>query len=268
MILKKIIWTLKRHPFLYLMRFKLLSNNSSVEDIEKYNYNRINSKDDIPDFFFEVNKLIFENGKPDNDLDLVKQIIIWLQENIKGGPGLSEPSDKALKIMLDGKGGVCSDRAQILNNFCVINGIRVREWGATRAPFNQSYGGHSFNEVYSNELKKWILVDASYSVMFYFKNDIPLSVIELYELIRNNEDVVFKSFNNSKKLKESNVRRNFLDTNTTPFLICNYSNKVYDKSLRFSRPYIPVFVTHFVLYVIGKSYHYKFPLDDYKNIFS
>ena len=45
-------------------------------------------------------------------------------------PGLSVPSEEALKIMLAGKGGVCSDMVQIFNNFCVINDIKVREWGA------------------------------------------------------------------------------------------------------------------------------------------
>jgi hypothetical protein len=193
---------------------------------------------------------------------------VWLQTEIKGGPGLSEPSDIALQIMLSAKGGVCSDVAQIFNNFCIINDIKVREWGTTRAPFNREYGGHSFNEVYSNDLNKWVLIDVYNSLLFYSNSDMPLSVIELYKLVREKTPVQFKSFNASNVVEDDIVLKNYLDPATVPFLICNYSNKTYDSFLRCARPHIPIFVTHFILYILGKSYHYSFPLDNYKKIFS
>lgn len=266
MILKKFSWLLKRHPFLYLARFKLLSKNSTVEDIKRYTYNQFNTSDAIPSDFKTINDIVFKNNKPTKDIETVKQLSLWLQNNIKGGPGLSEPSDRALKIMLAGKGGVCSDMAQIFNNFCVINTIKVREWGTTRAPFNKKFGGHSFNEVYSETYNKWVLIDVSSCVLFYDDKDIPLSVIELYQLIRANKQVHFKTFNSKKPLSEKNIERNYLNPDTIPFLICNYSNKTYDTSLKYTRPLIPVFITHFFLFVLGKSYHYRFPLDDYKKI--
>ena len=268
MILKKIFWVFKRHPFLYIARFKLLSKNSNVDDINGYNYNLINDKKDIPIFFNEINQKIFKNYKPTSDFELIKHLSTWLLTEIKGGPGLSEPSDTALQIMLSGKGGVCSDMAQIFNNFCVINDIKVREWGTTRAPFNRAYGGHSFNEVYSNELNKWVLIDVYNSLLFYSNSDTPLSVVELYRLLRDKEFVQYKSFYEKNFVEESSVAKNFLDPDTVPFLICNYSNKTYDAFLRYTRPHIPVFVSHFMLYILGKSYHYRFPLDDYKKIFS
>ncbi|MDG5492227.1 transglutaminase-like domain-containing protein [Psychroserpens sp. SPM9] len=267
MILKKISWVFKRHPFLYIARFKLLSKNSNIKDIDQYTYNQINQKADIPKYFNEVNTVIFKDVKPQTDLDLIKHLSSWLQNNIKGGPGLSEPSDAALKIMLSGKGGVCSDMAQVFNNFCVINDLKVREWGNTRAPFDKNYGGHSYNEVYCKELNKWILIDVYSCVLFYY-NDNPLSVIDLYELIRKNEKVSFKSFNFKKEINEKNIIKNYLNPDTVPFLICNYSNKTYDKVLRKFRPRVPVFIVHFGLFVLGKSYHYRFPLDDYKQILS
>lgn len=268
MIFKKILWSIKRHPFLYLTRFKLLSKNSSIDGIDQDSYNSVNPKEDIPSYFYEINEQIFKDGKADNDLDIIKQISIWLYENIKGGPGLSVPSEEALKIMLAGKGGVCSDMAQIFNNFCVINDLKVREWGSTRSPFNKEYGGHSFNEVYCKELQKWVLIDVYYCVLFYLDNETPISVIDLYESIRKGKEVRFTSFNSQQKLDRDNIDNIYLDPSTTPFLICNYSNKVYDNFLRYTRPYIPVFVSHFFVYLIGKSYYYRFPLDDYKKLFS
>lgn len=268
MTLKKLSWAFKRHPFLYKTRFKLLSKNSSIRDIQGYCYNQYNSKDQIPSIFKEINEEIFKEFKGETELDRIKHLSIWLKNSIKGGRGLSEPSDTALSIMLSGEGGVCSDMAQIFNNFCVINDIKVREWGNTRAPFNESYGGHSFNEVYSEQLNKWILIDVYSSVLFFYHKGIPLSVIELFELVRKKEKVYFESFNSGHQVDEKNIARNYLDPDTIPFLICNYSNETYDRYLRKYRPQLPVFMVHFLLFIIGKSYHYRFPLDDYKEIFS
>ncbi len=268
MTLKKLSWVFKRHPFLYKTRFKLLSKNSDIREIQGYSYNQHNDKAHIPSIFKEINTSIFDDYQGKTELDRIKHLSIWLKNNIKGGPGLSEPSDTALTIMLSGKGGVCSDMAQIFNNFCVINDIKVREWGNTRAPFNENYGGHSFNEVYSEQLNKWILIDVYSNVLFFYHKGVPLSVIELYEHVRNKEDVHFESFNSDHEVDRENIIRNYLDPDTIPFLICNYSNKTYDSYLRKFRPQIPVFVVHFLLYTLGKSYYYRFPLDDYKRIFS
>jgi len=269
MIFKKLRWTFKRHPFLYITRFKLLSTNSSVNGISGFTYNKTNSKGNIPATFKEVNNEIFKDGVPEEDLEIVKQIGVWMHSNIKGGRGLSEPSEKALKMMINGEGGVCSDMVQVFNNFCVINDVQVREWGVTRAPFDLAFGGHSFNEVFCEKFNKWVLIDVSASILFYSKkSDIPLSVIELYKGLRSGESVFFKSYNEEHSISKENVENNFFKPDVVPFLICNYSNKTYDLLLEYSRPYIPVFVSHFILYVLNKSYYYKFPLDNYKNIFS
>lgn len=268
MIFKKLLWTLKRHPFLYLTRFRLLSRNTDIANISGYSYNIMNKKEDIPEYFYKVNEEIFNDGKPENDFAIVKKISTWLDSNIKGGPGLSEPSDRALQIMLDGKGGVCSDMAQVFNNFCVINDIPVREWGTTTAPFNRDYGGHSFNEVYCADLAKWILIDVSWGFLFYDEKDIPLSVIEVYKLKRDERPISYKSFIEGKIVEEKMIFKNYLNSDIIPFLICDYRNNIYDKFLKYTRPYIPVFMSHFTLFVLNKSYHYRFPLDDYRKIFS
>ncbi|WP_162919917.1 transglutaminase domain-containing protein [Hanstruepera ponticola] len=246
----------------------MLSKHSSVEEIESYTYNEVNPIDEIPEYFNEINKLIFANGKPIKDSEIVKKMGVWLKKHIKGGPGLSEPSEQALKIMISGKGGVCSDRAQVFNNFCVINNIKVREWGSTRGPYHKAFGGHSFNEVFCNDLNKWVLVDISYCIMFYFESDTPLSVVQLYENLRENKKITYKAFEDSFEIKAERITRNYLEPDTIPFLVCNYSNKTYDKYLSFFRPYVPVFIIHFIIYVFGKSYHYRFPLDDYRKIYN
>ena len=268
MILKKLQKIIKRHPFLYITRFRLLSKNSNIEEIESFNYNLLNTKENIPPYFYEINELIFKKGKPDADIDVVKQLSIWLKINIKGGPGLREPSAKSLHTMLSGKGGVCSDVAQVFNNFCVINDISVREWGTTSVPFNKDFGGHSFNEIYSKELGKWLLVDVYWCFFFYDHMQNPLSVIEVYQLNRADKEIHFESFYTDEVVKAATIKRNYLNPNIAPFLICDYRNSVYDSFLKITRPYIPIFVIHFLIFVMQRSYHYRFPLDDYKKIFS
>ncbi|WP_053977525.1 transglutaminase-like domain-containing protein [Mangrovimonas xylaniphaga] len=266
MVFKKLLWTFKRHPALYKARFRLLSKNSSIEDIAGYDYNEVNPREDMPFYFEEVNTRIFKDGKPGDDLDRVKAISVWLNAHIKGGPGLSEASEHALKLMLEGKGGVCSDMTQIFNNFCVLNDLQVREWGVTRAPFDKDYGGHSFNEVYCKEFGKWVLIDPSWGFIFYDAYGTPLSVLDVYHL-RGQEELVFKSFLEGGEVDVDNLYNNYLDARNVPFLICNYSNKTYDTFLKVARPFVPVFILHFTVFMLQKSYHYRFPMDDYKRIF-
>lgn len=268
MLLKKLRWTLKRHPFLYLTRFRLLSKNSSVDGIHSLSYNLWNKKEDIPSFFYEVNVKIFQDGKPSSDFELIKQLVSWLYDNTKVGPGLSQPSAKALETLLYGKGGVCSDMVQVFNNFCVINDIQVREWGSTSAPFNPANGGHSFNEVYLSELQKWILIDPSWGGFFKNTEEGQLSVIELYHSSRSQRAVYYESFIKNKEITEEQINKNYLNLDITPFLICQYRNKTYDRYLKVGRPHVPVFIIHFFVYLTGKSYHYKFPLDNFRKIFA
>lgn len=268
MVIKKILWIFKRHPFLYLTRFRLLSKNAYEKDIDDCCYNTLNLKKDIPSYFFDINAQIFSECHEHNDLERVKQISRWLRIHISGGRGLSESSEKALRKMLSESSGVCSDIAQVFNNFCVINNVKVREWGVTMAPFDKSFGGHSFNEVYIKDLKKWVLVDVSYCMLFYDEHSQLLSVIELYNSVRNNKPVFYTTFGPAKDCLDFYVQRNYLNAHIVPFVVCNYRNKVYDTLLDTLRPIIPIFAIHFMLFLVNKSYHYRFPLDDYRRLFS
>lgn len=268
MTIKKIKWIVKRHPYLYLTRFRLLSKNVTNADIEGEAYNTCNPKADIPAYFHEINTRIFPSEKPKDILDLVLQLSIWLQQHIKGGPGLSYASEEVLRKMLLGEGGVCSDRVQVFNNFCVINDVKVREWGVTGIPFDKSYGGHSFNEVFIPSMNKWIAVDVSYCGFFYAENQtLPLSVIEIFQAARQQDRVLFKTFLPGGESPLKIIQNNYLKPGIAPFLVSRYNNVVYDRYLKRYRGYLPVFVIHFMVYLSGKSYRYLFPLDDYKRIF-
>ena len=261
---KKLSWILRRHSFLYYARFRLLSHNSTKAEADEETYNFYNPKADIPPIYFEINKRIFDGVTLNANLDKAKHISRWLRKHIKGGPGLSLPSDLALSAMLEGKGGVCSDMSQVYNNFCVINDIPVKEWGITVIPFDKKYGGHAANEIFSKELNKWILIDVSRCITFYtYSKDRPLSALEVFYL---DEGLKYDAFYEDIE-DDLQIQNYYFNQSATPFLISNYNNKVYDKYLKFFNAKIPIFFVHFYIYLIGKSYKYKFPLHDYRKMF-
>ncbi|TRX02725.1 transglutaminase-like domain-containing protein [Flavobacterium gawalongense] len=258
---RSLIWYLRRHPLLYEVRFRLLSKNVTIDRVENFCYNNINKTTDIPDIYFELNPLIFEKIKIAlSDLDKAKRIAIWLRNNIKGGPGLGKSSEMALRKMINGEGGVCSDFSQVFNNFCVINDLKVKEWGLKVLSKDPTLnGGHAFNEVYSKEFQKWILIDVSKSLLFYPINPtIPLSIFDLVNLKNENEKVKFSCFNENTITDNKRITDIYITSNSSPFLITNYCNKTYDFYLD-KLNFLPEPIVHGLLFLLGKSYAFEFP---------
>ena len=247
---KRNIWN--RHPFFYKVKYKLLLKNIKLSDLTKINYNNHNKLNSIPEVYFKYNNEIVSN----NDLpDLEKAILIgkWLRNNIEGGPGLGIDSKKSLMMMLESKCGICSDFSQVFNNFCVVNKILVREWGLIH--FDLIQGGHSFNEIYSKELKKWILIDVSKSIYFEDVNNIPLSTCEVFNISNetNKKDV---HFNEKFKPENKLIQEYYYNSNNIAFLVDNYQNKFYDFLLQ-KLNFIPIPFIHGLAIILGKSYNLK-----------
>lgn len=193
---KPLSWYFRRHPALYKIRFKLVSKKSSLESIESFCYNDINKKTNVPPLFFEINNLIFVDSKGKFTVfEKALKIALWLKNNIKGGSGLGKSSTTALQKMINGEGGVCSDFSQIYSNFCVINDIKVKEWGMkSLSKDSKVSGGHSFNEVFCPEFQKWIMIDVAKSVLFYqINNDIALSTLEYIHLKKEKKEITISS---------------------------------------------------------------------------
>lgn len=256
---------LKRHSFLYKMRFKLLSKFATKDSINALDYNDLNPVSEIPAYFFVINAQIFPlPNLPLTDLEKIETIARWMINNIKRGRGLGLASEDTIKIMTSEKGGVCSDFAQIFNNLCVINDVKVREWGFKSISKKKGItGGHSFNEFYSKELEKWILID-TYKCIFFFNadSDIPLSVFELFDTLKESKKVIFKNIEPTYSTDSIRVNEVYLSSNSIPFLITNYHNKTYDYYLK-KFDFLPLFFTHGLLYLLGKSYKFLFMREIY-----
>lgn len=258
---KSLNWYLRRHSLLYKIRFKLVSKNVPIGRIENFSYNSINPKNEIPLIYLELNQSIFSKEKSDeNDFKKALKIAKWLRNQVKGGPGLGKSSEIALLKMIHGEGGVCSDFSQVYNNFCVVNDLRVKEWGLKIVSEDATTsGGHSFNEVYSNELQKWFIIDVAKSIYFYqLDSNVPLSVFELLDLKKENKEIQFANFNKKITPDDQRIHNLYLVPNSFPFLITNYCNKTYDYFLN-RMAFLPVSFIHGIVFLLGKSYAFEFP---------
>ncbi len=258
-LIRSPIYWLNRHPVFYKIRFKLVSKTSNPRRIEDSQYRDWNRKQEIPDIYYQINRRIFPEGTHERShFEIAIKISKWLRQNITGGPGLGLASDQALYRMLYHSEGVCSDFAQVFNNFCLINDIDVKEWGTTRLPLGQWQNGHSFNEIYCNKLKKWILIDVSKS-LFFSKGDIPLSVMELFTSIDRSKAVCCETFGPKQYLHYASVKDTYLDPRSVPFAITNYCNKIYDSFLNLFG-FLPTPMVHGLIYISQRSYAFEFPL--------
>lgn len=252
---------IRRHPLLYNIRFRLVSKAVPSDRVESFYYNRLNQKTDIPLIYYELNNLIFSNENTGlNDIQKAEKIAIWLRNTIKGGPGLGHSSEKTIKKMIRGEGGVCSDFSQVFNNFCVINDLKVKEWGLKILTDDINIrGGHAFNEFYSKELEKWIFMDVSKCIYFYQRgSDMPLSVMEIFNFKKENKEIYYVQFNKEFAIDHKNIHDLYLDSEAYPFLITNYCNKTYDFFLD-RLGFLPQAVIHGILILSGKSYVFEFP---------
>jgi hypothetical protein len=256
-------WYLRRHPLLYKIRFRLVSKTASLGSIERFCYNDLNKKNSIHPLFHKINNLIFaDSSKVLDDFEKAVKIAIWLKENVKGGPGLGKSSARALQKMINGEGGVCSDFSQIYSNFCVINDIKVKEWGMKSLSDDSTVsGGHSFNEVYCKEFQKWIMIDVAKSILFYDVNkEIPLSTLEYIDLKKEKKEINIASIHANGTFDNSNTNNIFLISNSLPFVITNYNNETYDYFLD-KLDFFPESIIHGILILIGKSYSFEFPIE-------
>lgn len=259
----KLKWAIRRHPVLYYIRFVLICENISTELDDDNCFNSLNFKKDIAPIFNKTYDEIDLNDK--SDLEKSVEIAKFLNKKIIGGPGIGLSSDTALHKMLSGKAGVCSDFSQIYNVFCLKAGIKVREYGVVEKFYNPEFG-HTFNEIYCNDLQKWVMLDVGKGIYFLDQSSKePLSARQLFLQLRNNKKPEVCYF--ITKYADCNRIDKIYSFQSIPFLISNYNNKVYDAYFNKYQNKLPGFLINFWLILMRKNFKFSFILDDYKKYF-
>ena len=54
---RALLWYLRRHPLLFKIRFRLISKNVSSDRADRFCYNVLNKKEDIPDIYYQLNQM-------------------------------------------------------------------------------------------------------------------------------------------------------------------------------------------------------------------
>jgi hypothetical protein len=95
-----------------------------------------------------------------------------------GGPIQSSLDDTYRRIMQKGQ-GYCADFTRVFSGLAITAGLPVRTWSISFESFG---AGHSFNEIYDQQLGKWVMVDPFHSIYFVDgASGVPLSVLELHD---------------------------------------------------------------------------------------
>ncbi len=259
----KIKWAVRRHPILYYIRFALICKNIPADLDDENCFNSLNSKNDVAPIFTSTLSEMDLRNKSDFEKSL--SIAKFLVEKISGGPGLGISSDGALHKMLNDNAGVCSDFSQIYNVFCLLADVKVREYGVVEKFYNPQFG-HTFNEIYSAQLRKWIMIDVGKGTYYIDQSSSqPLSAVELFVQLRNNQKPQIICF--IDKEDQDDRLKQIYSSKSIPFLISNYSNKTYDHYFNKYQDKVPGFLISFWLIILRRNFKFSFMLDDYKKFF-
>jgi len=265
-LISKLKYQMRRHPFLHKARWFMITKPPKSTYFKDEHYNAYNTKKDIHPIFFEDNP-ITDAEQPLSTLVKVIKIAEHFNNFFKKGRGLGLASDDSYIAMRYKQGGVCSDFAQVFINFCIINDIKIREWGI-KGSTKGTRGGHSFNEFWSEELKKWILIDVYNGIFIINKSSRELlSVSQLVDYISgfNTYNLDFElMIDTLKPLDKVYLAKYFFDNRNLFFLLTNYRIKKVDAFLKHQNK-VPLAILHTGLIFFKRYFNYRFYVND-KNL--
>lgn len=262
---KRLYKLLNRSHFFYTIRFFIILIKPTAQKLRSEAYNDYNHAKDIPRIFHEENKKIQPLMKG-NKLDMVIALANFIRLNYTGGKSLGFSSAQTLEIMRKGKGGVCSDYSQVFINFCILNNIRVREWGIHDTIY-QNKVGHVFNEVFIPEFNKWICIDVSKGICFVNnKTGKFLSTSEIIDLqsAGNAKYIDINFFLNRTDVFTLNteaIKNLYFNHTHLFFLVTRYKIKNFDRMMEL-KDYLPTPLLHLLLILKNDYYRYMLYINE------
>jgi hypothetical protein len=244
----------RRHPWWYMQRHSLIVRLGSKAVFEDGCTNRHVQPDEIPPLYRAYAAEL--DPKDGSNLDRARAIAYGLSHDHPRGSGLGVTSTEALEQIMTRGGGVCSDYAQVFLGLCLAAGIPVREWGVNYEGLC-SGAGHSFNEIYSEEHRKWVLIDSYRSLCVIDRSSgAPLSVEEVIHTPPDElEQTARFDLIDEPHRPVRRPGKNFLRPASIYFLLLENNVFRQDRFLRFTG-LIPRPLLHLLLLGTGNYYHY------------
>jgi hypothetical protein len=216
---------LRRAPVFFPIRFFLILTKPDKKVLEEENYNAYNPKQDIPAPFYTENEKMNVQGAITFDRALY--MAKYLKGNYPGGTkSLGYSSTKILHTLQTLPEGTCGDYSQVFINFCILNDIKIREWGVHDAVYKNKKG-HVFNEVFLPEENRWMCIDLHFAI--YFRDKSNGQALSMADIIVKTADY-----------KENDIEIvHFLPVKDS------HEGREYIKSFYFGRDYLYFIVTHY-----------------------
>lgn len=135
------------------------------------------------------------------DFEKVAKIQSWVQSRWEhDGKNVPEYNDAIyiLKEAEKGKRFRCVEYSIVANQCLSALGFKVRGLGLMTRDISKVKwgGGHAVNEVYLDDVKKWVFIDPQYDVI-PVANDTPLNAVELQNYISEGKDFQLLNPNNT-----------------------------------------------------------------------
>jgi hypothetical protein len=157
----------------------------------------------------------------------------------------------ALHAINRGRGGSCSDWAQVYGGLCAAAGIPVREWGLCDS-FTAMRVGHAFNEIFSAEYGKWVMVDPFVS-MYATLDGTPLGVTELVDYLEagRGDDIEFHAIDETRRARVAELVALYFKKCGHLFFLTHYNVFEQDRIVR-AFGWLPTSLLHSLLLVAGR----------------
>ena len=138
-----------------------------------------------------------------NEFSRISKITNWTHfQNPKMARDIRTPNpNEILRRYQMGEGSFCGGMAVLNTAALQVNGLKSRtvELEIVSDPYNDKFT-HVVSEAWSNDYDKWVLMDPTYNG-YWIKDNIPLSVIEIQEILDNGEaGLKFIKLDNKTKL--------------------------------------------------------------------
>ena len=89
-----------------------------------------------------------------------------------------------INVAEKGENFLCEDISKMLVQLIQAGGTQARTVG-----LKSTKSDHVAVEMWSNQFNKWILIDPDYNIHYTSANDVPLSVMELYVMSQDNNEI-------------------------------------------------------------------------------
>lgn len=252
----KLRFFMRRWERFYQLRFLLIARIGPPQVFETENVNEWCETRQVPEAYRQVVARLQLDGL--SDFEKARRIAYDLSYGHSRGSGLGYDSVSALHHIYHLGEGLCSDYAQVFIGLCLAANLKAREWGLCN-DFVDLKIGHSYCEVWCQELREWVFVDPSRSLYAIDTLDESLlSVRRMVDLSTSGKEtrILLKQIDASRTLPTGRIHGRIFHNGENVFFLLS-RNAIFRQDRIMSWRFCPLVIRHGLLYLLGEYYRYE-----------